>query len=298
MPQPTLALSGGLAIVKFGNQALPNGQGTMSYVNLNDRLSWFCQAFGGSQGFDYDNHQLTLGQMAWRGRAVWLGEDWGPWRFQIPFKYDENATFGGTPTPLGAVLSQMAMAGEQLLTFDNATGLPCKFSKIANRKMDIMSFPALWSFDIEFIAKSGFFQDFTSTAYISSLALNGSGSATNQNVTYQGSVWAEPVYTLTIPNTSTAPIQSFSVANTMSGETLTVVFPGNLAASTAWTITIDAGAVTVTDQSGKSYDMGGSFPRLYGPAGQVQQISATLTPASGTATGCTLSMTATNRWLI
>jgi hypothetical protein len=30
----------------------------------------------------------------------------------------------------------------------------------------------------------------------------------------------------------------------------------------------------------------------------VQQISATLTPASGTATGCTLTMTAVNRWLI
>lgn len=297
MPQPAFALSSGLAIVKFGNQPLPNGQGTMSYVNLNDRLSWFCQALGSSQGFDYDSHQLTLAQIVWRGRSAWLGEDWGPWRFQVPFKYDESPTWGGPGQPLGQALAQLALAGEQLLTFDNSTGLPCKFSKVANRKMDVSAFPPLWSFDIEFVAKATFFQDLSSTT-VSPQTL-ASGSATTFNVTYAGSVWAEPVWTLTIPNTNAAPISSFSLSNTMSGETLTITFPGNLAASTAWTITIDSGQLTVLDQNGHSYDVAGNaFPLLYGPAGQVNPISATLTPASGTATNCTIGASYTNRWLL
>lgn len=297
MPQPTFALSGGLAIVKFGNQPLPNGQGTMSYVNLNDRLSWFCQALGGSQGFDYDNHQLTLAQVVWRGRSAWLGEDWGPWSFQIPFKYDEGTMWGGAGQPLGQALAQLALAGEQLLTFDNATGLPCKFSRNSNRKMDVWSFPPLWSFDVEFMARTSFFQDLSATT-VSPQAL-ASGSATTFNVTYAGSVWCEPVFTLTIPNTNAVPIQSFALQNTMSGEAVTVVFPGNLTALTAWTITIDTAALTVTDQNGKSYDVAGNaFPLLYQPAGTVNPFSATLTPASGTATGCTIGASYTSRWLL
>jgi hypothetical protein len=295
MPQPTLALSGGLAIVKFGNQPLPNGQGTMSYVNLNDRQSWFCQALA---DLGYDNRQITLGQLVYRGRSTYLADDWGPWKFSIPFKYDENATYGGTSTPLGAALGQLLLSGEQMLTFDNATGVLCKVAKVGGRKMNFEAYPPLWSFDLQFVAKAGWFQDLSPTTYLNALALN-SGSVTNTNVTYSGSVWAEPVWTLTIPAGNAAPIASFRLQNTMSGDDLTVTFPGNLPASTAATVTIDSGAFSVVDGNGITYDISGkSFPLLYGPTGQVQQISATLTPASGTATGCTLTCVASNRWLL
>lgn len=293
MPQPTFALSSGLAIVKFGNQPLPNGQGTLSYINLNDRLSWFCQAVA---GMSIGQHQLTLGQMVWRGRAAFLAEDWGPWTFTLPFLYDESTTWGGPGTPVATALAQIATAGEQLLTFDNSTGLLVKFSAVKNRKMDVWAFPPLWAFDLEFTAKAGFWQDLSPTS-IGAQAL-ASGSATTFNVTYAGSIFAEPVWTLTIPVGNAAPIASFSLSNTMAGETLSIVFPGNLAASTAWTLTIDSGAQSVTDASGKSYDVSGSFPNLYPPAGQVNAMSATLTPASGTATSCTVSGSYSNRWLL
>lgn len=139
---------------------------------------------------------------------------------------------------------------------------------------------------------------FTLNTAGSTAAPPASTPATSFSVAYAGSVFAEPVWTFTVPNTNAAPIQAFSLANTMSGETVTILFPGNLTASTAWTITIDCGALSVTDAGGRSYDLGGSFPNLYPPAGQVNTFAATVTPASGVAVGCTIAGSVTNRWLL
>ena len=192
----------------------------------------------------------------------------------------------------------LLMAGEQYLTFDNATGLLAKVNKVGNRKMVVADSKPLWSFELEFLARSGFWQDLAATS-IGATALT-SGSATTFNVTYAGSVWSDILtWTLTIPNTNAAPISSFALSNTMSGQTITITFPTALAASTAHTIVIDCQAWTVTrSQNGATYDFTGSFPLLYGPAGQVNAMSATLTPASGTATGCTISGSVTPRWIL
>jgi len=210
-------------------------------------------------------------------------------------RYQEAST--APSAALGVQTALLEQAGQQQLTFDNATAILANFDGLQGRSM-IKNFPPFyWAFQLVFLCPEPYFRDLSPTTYMNAVALS-SGSATNTNVTYLGSVWAEPVYTLTIPNTNTAPIASFTLANSMSGETLVATFPGGLAASTAWTITIDAGALSVTDQLGRGYDVAGSFPFLYPPAGQVQQISATLTPSSGTATGCTLTAVAANRWLL
>lgn len=292
MPQPSYAFTGGLGIVKWGNQAQPNGQGTFPYINLNDGKQWFLQPTDWTNDF----RRLTLSQLVYRGRAVYIADDFGPWKFTLPLFYYQGTDLGGAGSELGVWKGQFLGAGEQMLTTDNATGLLCKVSNIKAKQVVPFS-PFIYEVGLEFTGKAGWWQDLSSTTYMNAVALT-SGSATNTNVTYQGSVWAEPVWTLSIPNTNGVAISSFVLANTMSGETLTINFPGNLAASTTWTLTIDSGAFTVTDQHGTSYDIGGSFPNLYGPAGQVQQIQATLTPASGTATGCTLTCSATNRWLL
>ena len=158
--------------------------------------------------------------------------------------------------------------------------------------------PFYWAFDLAFYCPEPYFRTIASTTYINALVLS-SGTATTQSVTYAGSVWTEPVWTLSVSNTNAAAIQSLQIQNTMSGDSITAVFPGGLAASTAWTVTIDSSAMSVRDNLGNGYDVVGSaFPLLYGPAGQAQTISATLTPVSGTATGCTLSCVAFDRWLI
>src|SRR5215472_569841 len=122
--------------------------------------------------------------------------------------------------------------------------------------------------------------------------------ATQFNVTYAGSVFARPIWTFAVPN-NTVAIPSFTLANTMSGETLTATFPGNLPANTAATVTIDAGAMTVKDANGVSYDVSGAFPFLYPPAGQVNTMTALITPVgTGIPGGCTISGSVNPRWLI
>ena len=289
MPQPTI--SGVPPVFKFGNAALPQGQGTMTNLNLNDGTKWQWQRFKG----DDDYVQTTVGQLAWRAASVILGRDRKGRILSEPMRYLEASS--SPSDAFGAQIALMEQAGLQQITFDNATYIQAEFSGFKSRDMVMLkAAPYYWMGNLEFLCPTPYFNDLSATT-VSPQALS-SGSATTFNITYAGSVWTKPVWTLTIPNTNPAPIQSFSLSNTMSGETLTVTFPGNLAASTAWTITIDSSQSAVLDASGKGYDFGGSFPKLYGPAGQVQQISATLTPASGTATGCTVGASYTNRWLL
>jgi hypothetical protein len=285
MPQPSI--SGTPPTLKFGGLALPNGQGTMTQVNLNDLVNWFWMDWPAGGGDD-DFPLHAVGHFAWRAKGAFLGQDAKGRAFKLPMRYIE------TNNPLGLALALLSQGGIQNLTTDNSTAINCKYA--GARRAIIRRFqPYYWSVELQFIAPTPWFSDLSTTTYINALALN-SGSVTNTNVTYLGSVFAEPVYTLNIPNTNPATIASFVLANTMAGETLTINFPTALAASTTWAITIDAGAMTAKDQNGKAYDVSGTFPNFYPPAGQVQQIQSTLTPGTGTATGCTLTATATNRW--
>lgn len=134
---------------------------------------------------------------------------------------------------------------------------------------------------------------------IEQVPLSGSvspGTSTSWTFPYAGSVRTNLLFQLNIPNTNTVVINQLILANTMSGETLTITFGPPLAANTAWTITIDTAAFTVTDNLGNSHDISGSFPMLYGPAGQNNPITATVITASGTSTGVTLDSKWFSRW--
>jgi len=286
MPQPVFALQSGRAVARFGNLPQPNGQGTLGYVDLNDLVTWHLQ-----DDFMADVvQQLVLGQQMWRGTSSNLGSDFAPLPASLPMEYRE------APTSMGAALAPLLLAGEQWLTFDLVTGILARCLGTAGRKTVIRFGTRRWALSLAFMCRDPFFRDIAATT-IAPVTLN-SGAVTNFNVTYAGSVWTSPVWTLAIPN-STVAIAALTISNTMSGEVLTISFPGSLPAATAATITIDTGAMAVTDAGGRSYDVSGTaFPLLYGPAGTVQQIQATLIPASGTAVGCTIAGSYQNRWLI
>lgn len=288
MPQPVI--SGAPLTCKFGGLALPNGQGTMTQINLNDGTNWQWQQFLA----DDDYVQYSVGQLVWRARSTVIGRDRKARVLTLPMRYQEASS--SPSAALGVQTALLDQAGQQQLTFDNSTYILANYSGLKKRTMIKKFSPFYWSFDLDFLCPEPYFKDISSTT-ISNQALT-SGSATTFNVTYAGSIFGEPVWTLTIPVGNTAPIQSFALSNTMSGETISVTFPGNLAGSTAWTITIDSGKLTVADQNGLQYDFTGSFPLLYPPAGQVNAFSATLTPASGTATSCTIGGSVVNRWLL
>jgi hypothetical protein len=360
----------------------------LSQINLNDVTSWFLQDFQADLV-----KQLSKGQMLWRARGVILGRDVPGVTITLPYKYKEasNGAFG-------AALAQLTMAGEQQLTFDNATYILAEFEATKSRRPWIKFQPYWWEFSLQFWCKTPWFVDITPTSistvnvvyaplaaptaaplaggaltagtytlqytyvtasgetaaspassnivlsggnlqisvsavtplpafatavkwYFASgpstgftvqnsggaFTLNTAGSsviaptstpATQFSITYSGSVFAEPVFTVTVPRSNTGVIQSILLVNTMSAEFLTVTFPGGLIVSTAYVITIDCGAFTATDATGKTYDVGGAFPLIYQPVGQVNTYTVIATTSSGVASGLTLGCTYSNRWLI
>jgi len=384
MPQPTI--SGAPLTLQFGRLALPNGQGTLSPLNLNDGTTWQWQDFKG----DDDFVQHAVGQLAWRAKGAFLGQDAKARTLTLPMRYQEGAT------TLGAALAQLSQAGAQYISFDGSTAILGKYAGARNRVMLKRFSPFYWSFDLEFLCPTPWFQDLSSTAlttvnvvnaptaapsgaaaaggaltagtyklqytYVtasgetapspasSNIVLSGgnlqisvsavtplpsfatavkwyfqsgpttgftvqnSGGAFTLNtagngtpapsstpataftVAYAGSVFAEPVWVLTIPSSNTGVITSATLANTMAGESLTVTFPGGLAASTAYVITIDAGAFTAIDGSGVAYDVSGGFPNLHPPAGQSNALTVAAATSSGVPAGLTLGGSWFPRW--
>ena len=123
-----------------------------------------------------------------------------------------------------------------------------------------------------------------------------SGGTATFYVTYAGSVWAEPVFTLIIPASNPNTVTQLVITNNMSFESLTVNFPGGLLGGRAYTITIDSSQWTVADQNGASYDYQGSFPMLYPPAGQVNPFTVQCVGTPGNPSGLSLQATYNSRW--
>lgn len=302
MPQPVVA--GGLRpVCQFGGRALPIVGTTLGYIDLNDHKNWWLEWT--SAGLDVSNasRQASTVPLVFRAKGVYLSDDFGPRLIKLTQKYYEGAEYGGVVKPLGAALSQLRQAGEQFLTFDNLTAIPVKFLADSNRRSARIApgaLPFWWDLQLEFLAVTPWFSDLTPTVPVGSpWAVSGSvspGTSTGFNITYAGSVFAEPVFTLNVPAGNTVVINSLVLTNTTSGEALTIAFPGGLLANTAYTITIDCGAWTVKDGTGKQYDVGGSFPQLYPPAGQVNAFTAVIVTATGTTTSVTLGASVTARW--
>lgn len=286
MPQPTFATTGSPTriICQLGGLALPNGQGTMATYDLNDSVSWFLQDLPEVTM----SRSIGLSQLAWRARGVYVSDDFAAKKIVLHQLYYESST----ATPLAYAKAQLSQAGEQYLTFDNATRILVKLSDWGTPASRRKFQPYLWDLDLTFTCREPWFKDISATT--SSTALN--ATTTSFSIAYSGSVFAEPVWTWTIPSANTATISSFALGNTLSGETITATFPTPLAASRATTVTIDCSGFTVKKDDGTSYDVSGSFPMIYPPAGQSNTFATTVTPATGTASTSTLAWSFNNRW--
>lgn len=327
MPQPII--SGVPLTCQFGGLALPNGQGAMAQINLNDGTNWQWQDFQGD-----DNYvQLTPAQLVWRARSTVIARDRKARVLTLPMRYQEASS--APSAALGAQIALLDQAGQQQLTFDNSTFILANYAGLKKRTMLKKFSPFYWSFDLEFLCPEPYFRDLASTSVgsvkVTSMGFVGGPAVLMPappqlqaqmsgvmwpspyaiysqvstpvttapvafSIVYAGSVFAEPVFTLTVPPGNS--VSSFALSNTMSGETLVATFPGGLATSTLWTIAIDCGAWTVKDQLGNSYDVTGSFPNLYPPAGTSNPFTASVTTITGQPTGVTLAASYQNRWLI
>jgi hypothetical protein len=200
-------VSGSLVVAKYGNVALPNGQGVMAYVNLNDGVNTFLDAFAS----DDDNRLVGLAQLLYQGEAAYTSDDTGPRVIHLPMVYWDDATHF-----LGAFLAQLEEAGEQQLTFDNATYILAKCKGMAGRALRRKFPPYPWNIVLEFIAKSGYFQDAAATTATPWNPIT-VDAGQNANITYAGSVWCKPVWVLDVPVGNAVAINSFQLRNTMSG---------------------------------------------------------------------------------
>lgn len=256
----------------------------MTQVNLNDVTSWFLQDFQSDLV-----KQLVKGQFVWRAKGAILGRDVPGFSIVLPMKYKEasNGAFG-------AALATLVNTGDQQLTFDNSTYILSEFESTQSRKLWIKFQPFWWDVTLSFWCKTPWFNDIAATNLTQVTAIG--TTPKTFNITYAGSVFAEPVFTLGIGAGNPAVITTAILKNTTSGEFLTITFPGGLAASTAYTITIDCGNYTVSDQNSVNYDIGGSFTSLFPPAGTVNAFSIALTVSSGVPSNVTLDGTWNNRW--
>jgi hypothetical protein len=283
------------AQVFFGNKAQPQGQGVMPWLNLSDFASWFPQDYQ----IDGSNRKLGVAPIPFRGKSYVVSDDFDGKSLIVPMKYYE-----GPGVSLGAAKAQLSQAGEQYLSFDNKVTATLVRLKSFGTPVRTRKFSPFW-WDLpglEFFAKEPFFADVASTTPAGFPIGQGGAVAPGTTVTtaivYAGSVRTWPIFTLNVPAGNGVVINQLVLKNNMSGETLTITFGPPLAAATAYTITIDCEAQTVVDSNGVSHDFVGSFPVLYGPAGQSQNIATTLITASGTSTSVTVGCSFANRWEI
>lgn len=290
MPQPTLVRTAGRTVATFGGSPLPNGQGTMPPLDLNDYRNTVLTNMLRS---DDSNRQIGLDQLLYRARGAYVSDDFGPRVISLPMTYIEDTTHF-----IGQFLARLSQAGEQQLTFDNLTYILAKYQGATGRTQVRGQQPLAWEFSLDLICKSPWFQDaLASTMAPLTLTVD---AGQNFSITYNGSVFAEPIWTLVIPSGNTVPINQLQLLNTMSGETLTVNFLSVAAipASTARTVTIDSSLMTAVDNVGNAYDTYGSFPKLYPPAGQSNAFTVVVVPASGSSAGLTLAASWACRWEI
>lgn len=277
----------------FGNNALPDGQGTMAWTTLSDFTSWFPAEWQ----IDGASRQLGVAQIPFRGKSFYVSDDFAGKSIIVPSKY-----FEGPGVSLGAAKAVLSQAGEQYLSFDNkVTAALVKLKSFGVPRMMRRFSPYWWDLPgLEFFAKEPFFSDVATTTPAGfPIAQGGAvapGTTATTAIVYAGSVRTFPVFTLNVPVGNGVVINQFVIKNNMTGETLTITFGPPLAAATAYTITIDCEAMTVVDQNGLFHDIAGSFPKLTGPAGQSQNVATTLISASGTTTGVTVGCTFKNKW--
>ncbi len=264
----------------------------MGNLDLNDYVNTLLTDYFRTED---GNVQIGLEQLLYRGRGVITSLDFGPRAISLPMTYLEDATHF-----IGQFLAVLSQASTQQLTFDNATYILARYAGISGRVPSRARQPLAWDFTLLLTAPSPFFQDAAATVATPwNPIVTDTGQAAN--ITYAGSVWAEPVWTLHVPVGNAVAINSLQIRNTMSGEFLTVKFLSATAlpAATVRDVVIDCAAMTaVCTQTGENYDVSGSFPMLYGPVGTVNPFTAIVTPASGASAGLTLAYSVFPRWQI
>lgn len=294
MPDPTFLQTPYLwdqrQIVKFGGLPIPVWGTVMPYQDLNDCISWICVS-----GPKIDNSHISnaASQLAWRGKGVWTVQDFYGRKLRLPVYYSE----AGAGIPFSRAKANLTQSGEQYLTFDNVTGLLVRVNSFGESDFvtDAPEAPGqyLMKTTLEFLSRNPFPQDIAATtAGPFTLNLN---SAAPFTAACGGHVYAEPVYTFTIPSGNTSNITKFTLTNTDSGDS--VFFINTIRSGVGHTVVIDSSALTIAIDGKGIAPNGAGFPMMYPniATGGSPTNHFTLTTVGGTGT-CTLNMSWHHKW--
>ena len=263
----------------------------MTAIELNDMKQTFVR--------DYPKIDIarivSTAALSWRAKSIFLNTDFPPKKIQLPMTYYEGTNLGGAGNPLAFFKAQLSQAGVQNLTFDNATQAQVIHLGNSQPKVKAPAAPLWWDFDADFLAPNPWWYDITPTTNPNALAVAGSsgaGTVNNFNITYAGSVFAEPLWTLTIPAGNTTNITTVKLQNTTTGEILT--WTGTILANQAHTLTFNSDTMQLLVDA-TPQDWVGTFPTIVGPSTQVNTYALTIISVAAT-TGLTFSSLFSNRW--
>lgn len=144
---------GSPTICTFGGLALPNGQGTMPTVSLNDTLTWFLL----DVSIDHQNRAIGIQPQVARAKSVYVSDDFLNKTITLTLRYFE------TYFSLGQGLAQLSQAGEQRLSFDNVTYILAKYRGSRTPKLIRKFAPFIWEVQLEFICREPWFKDINAT---------------------------------------------------------------------------------------------------------------------------------------
>jgi hypothetical protein len=291
MPAPTFAKTAygwdARQYIQFGGLPIPigvNWGGNLSYIDLNDGVSWFIEEkpkFG-------DAHSVTHVQQPFRNRAVYMGEDYGGRTVTLPYIYEEAVQ------PLGSAVAKMLGAGEQLLTFDGSTALVVRLLEYRPvEPVRNLIAPISWSGELQFFARDPFYRD---------IALSGTGPIATSTagtytitVPYLGDTISEPEFIIRIPSAWAGTINQITLQQVSSGHSLVFTPAQSLPGTGAHTFHIDTSISKVwQDVITQEFDWGGTFPAFY-PVG-TNTLSYNLN-VSTPPTGWTIEANWYNKWV-
>jgi len=235
-------------IIQFGGLTIPGIGGTLSYIDLNDGATWYVEDYEPSG----DHISLAREQLTWQAQGAWTGTDFlGGRTITLTLCYDE------TTTPLSRALAQLAMAGEQYLTFDTHFGIRCKYSGYTEHSIENATTPYVRKIKMTFMTRDPWAEDLSGNTVTSTISFNSDTAGTtahNIAITYDGSVFTKPILYLT----TDGAVQSVAYSN--ANEVVTIT--GASSSTGATTTTIDSNNFRILE-NGIDLPPSGTFPMLY-----------------------------------
>jgi hypothetical protein len=279
-------------IVQFGGLPVPGSNAVCPWVDLNDRVAWYAV---GSPQIDNTHISNKSSQLAWRGRGVWLAQDFVGRKVRMAMHYDETSG-----VPFSQAKALLTQSGEQWLTFDQTTGLRVRTNSFAESTFltGAPDAPGQYTHqvELEWLSRNPFMQDMNMIT-VGPFTLNTGNNYAAIN--YAGQAFGEPVLYCNLPAGNTAKVTQVVFGNNW-GETVYMPIKGGTT-SGAHTLLIGTDTLSCIMDNALIAPVG-NFPYMYPgfppPATTTLLVQITTANNAALAAGSTYYINYFNQWEI